>query len=69
MYLYLLLLIIIIKSEMFNNFKQNIAGKLLCREKLGGKNLVLIDVDMIVWMNGLHNPLAHTHFNAFVDEC
>ena len=23
---------------------------------------------MFVWMNGFQNPLAHTHFNMFVDE-
>ena len=25
-------------------------------------------IDMFVWMSGFHNPLAHTHFNMFVDE-
>ena len=23
---------------------------------------------MFVWMSGFHNPLAHTHFNMFVDD-
>ena len=23
---------------------------------------------MFVWTCGFHNPLAHTHFNMFVDE-
>ena len=23
---------------------------------------------MFVWMSGFYNPLAHTHFNMFVDE-
>ena len=32
------------------------------------KNLVPSNLDMFVWMSGFHNPLAHTHFNMFVDE-
>ena len=32
------------------------------------KNLVLSNLDMFVWTSGFHNPLAHTHFNMFVDE-
>ena len=30
--------------------------------------LVLGNLDMFVWTSGFHNPLAHTHFNMFVDE-
>ena len=30
--------------------------------------LVLSNLDMFVWTSGFHNPLAHTHFNMFVDE-
>ena len=33
------------------------------------KILVLRNLDMFVWTSGFHNPLAHTHFNMFVDEC
>ena len=36
--------------------------------KAAQKNLVLRNVDMFVWTSGFHNPLAHTHFNMFVDE-
>ena len=25
-------------------------------------------LDMFVFMSGFYNPLAHTHFNMFVDE-
>ena len=25
-------------------------------------------MDMFVWTSDFHNPLAHTHFNMFVDE-
>ena len=32
------------------------------------KNFVLMNVDMFVSMSGFYNPLAHTHFNMFVDE-
>ena len=30
-------------------------------------NLVLRNLDMFVWTSGFHNPLAHTHFNMYVD--
>ena len=33
------------------------------------KNLVLRNLDMFMWTSGFCNPLAHTHFNMFVDEC
>ena len=32
------------------------------------KFLVPRNLDMFVWTSGSHNPLAHTHFNMFVDE-
>ena len=30
--------------------------------------MVLRNVDMFVWTSDFHNPLAHTHFNMFVDK-
>ena len=33
------------------------------------KFLVQSNLDMFVWTSGFHNPLVHTHFNMFVDEC
>ena len=32
------------------------------------KNSVSSNLDMFVRMSGSYNPLAHTHFNMFVDE-
>ena len=32
------------------------------------KNLVLCNVDMFMWTNDFHNPLAHAHFHMGVDE-
>ena len=33
------------------------------------KKLVLRNLDMFVWTSGFHNPLVHTDFNMFLDEC
>ena len=30
--------------------------------------IILRNSDMFVWMSVFQNPLAHTHFNMFVDE-
>ena len=49
-------------------FKWKFIEKLLCWGKWGKKNLVRSNLDMFVWTSGFHNPLAHTHFNMFVDE-
>ena len=33
-----------------------------------GLKIILRNLDMFVWTSGFQNPLAHTHFNMFVDE-
>ena len=33
------------------------------------KKLVPSILDIFVWTSGSYNPLAHSHFNMFVDEC
>ena len=30
--------------------------------------MMLRNLNMFGWTSGFHNPLAHTHFNMFVDE-
>ena len=27
------------------------------------------NLNLFVWTSGFHNPLVHTDFNMFVDEC
>ena len=41
---------------------------IVLREVRQKKILVPSNLDMFVWTSGFHNPLAHTHFNMFVDE-
>ena len=36
--------------------------------KVRQKQFVIRNLDMFVWMSGFPNPLAHTHFNMFVDK-
>ena len=33
-----------------------------------GLKIILSNLGMFVWTSGFQNPLAHTHFNMFVDE-
>ena len=33
------------------------------------KNLDQRNLNLFVWMSAFHNPLVHTDFNMFVDEC
>ena len=37
--------------------------------KVRQKKIVLRNLDMFVQTSGFHNPLIHTDFNMFVDEC
>ena len=39
-----------------------------CKQSEAKNNLVIRNLDMFVCMSGFHNPLAHTHFNMFVDK-
>ena len=57
---YLHQLISTVKFEIINDFK-------IMPSEARLKNL-LRNLDMFVWTSGFQYPLAHTHFNMFVDE-
>ena len=56
---YLHQLISTVKFEIFNDVQI-----MPSEARLKNRNL-----DMFVWKSGFQNPLAHAHFNMFVDEC
>ena len=61
--------LLIVKSEKFNDSKWNLIGKNELSETWLKNNLSLKNLDMFFWTSGVQNPLAQTHFNVFMDEC
>ena len=69
MIVYLYQLPLIVKSEMFNNFKIKYIWEMILLSKVRQKKLVFRNVHIFVLMSGFHDPLVPTHFNTFLDEC